>query len=61
MPPTPLEIAESVDMMRVLEHGMSVRMVPTVFDTQAVDTEADRRRVESLMTTDLLYLKMHSK
>ena len=61
MPPTPLEFAESVDMMRVLEHGMSVRMVPTVFDTQAVDTEADRRRVESLMTTDLLYLKMHSK
>lgn len=28
-PPTPLEIAESVDMMRVLEHGTKVRMVPT--------------------------------
>jgi len=28
MAPTALEIAESVDMLRVLEHGMKVRMVP---------------------------------
>ena len=27
--PTPLEIAEAVDMMRVLEHGMKVYMTPT--------------------------------
>jgi 3-deoxy-manno-octulosonate cytidylyltransferase (CMP-KDO synthetase) len=47
--PTPLEIAESVDMMRVLEHGMKVRMVPTRHDTQAVDTLADLRKVERLM------------
>jgi len=47
--PTPLEIAESVDMMRILEHGMNVRMVPTIFDTQAVDTPADLERVEILM------------
>ena len=47
--PTPLEIAESVDMMRILEHGMKVRMVPTIFDTQAVDTPADLERVEILM------------
>lgn len=36
--PTPLEIAESVDMMRVLEHGMKVRMVPTIHNIQEVDT-----------------------
>ena len=47
--PTPLEIAESVDMMRILEHGMKVRMVPTLHDTQAVDTLADLQRVERLM------------
>lgn len=47
--PTPLEIAESVDMMRVLEHGMQVRMTPTRYSTQAVDTPADLRRVEALM------------
>lgn len=47
--PTPLEIAESVDMMRVLEHGMKVRMVPTRFSTQSVDTLEDLRKVERLM------------
>jgi 3-deoxy-manno-octulosonate cytidylyltransferase (CMP-KDO synthetase) len=47
--PTPLEIAESVDMMRVLEHGMKVRMVPTKHDTRAVDTPDDLKRVEALM------------
>jgi 3-deoxy-manno-octulosonate cytidylyltransferase (CMP-KDO synthetase) len=47
--PTPLEIAESVDMMRVLEHGMKVRMVPTRHETHAVDTPDDLRKVERLM------------
>jgi 3-deoxy-manno-octulosonate cytidylyltransferase (CMP-KDO synthetase) len=47
--PTPLEIAESVDMMRVLEHGMKVRMVPTRHNSQAVDTPDDLKRVEGLM------------
>lgn len=47
--PTPLEIAESIDMLRVLEHGMSVRMVPTKHDTRAVDTPDDLKRVEVLM------------
>lgn len=47
--PTPLEIAESVDMMRVLEHGMRVRMAPTRFSTQSVDTLEDLRKVEKLM------------
>ncbi|HNN44404.1 MAG TPA: hypothetical protein PKN34_00005, partial [Azospira sp.] len=47
--PTPLEIAESVDMMRVLEHGLCVRMAPTKHDTQAVDTLEDLKKVERLM------------
>lgn len=47
--PTPLEIAESVDMMRILEHGMKVRMVPTLHDTQAVDTPTDLQKVAGLM------------
>jgi 3-deoxy-manno-octulosonate cytidylyltransferase (CMP-KDO synthetase) len=49
MNPTPLEIAESVDMMRILEHGMKIRMVPTRYNTHAVDTPADLTKVESLM------------
>ena len=49
--PTPLEIAESVDMMRILEHGMKVRMTPTRYNSQAVDTPDDLKRVEQLMSS----------
>jgi 3-deoxy-manno-octulosonate cytidylyltransferase (CMP-KDO synthetase) len=49
--PTPLEIIESIDMLRVLEHGGNVRMVPTIYDTHAVDTKEDLQRVEVLMST----------
>lgn len=48
--PTPLEVAESVDMMRVLEHGHKVRMVRTRYSSFAVDTPSDLDRVESLMS-----------
>ncbi len=51
MEPTPLELAESVDMMLILEHGLNVRMVPTKFNTQAVDTVEDLLKVEKLMTS----------
>lgn len=54
LPPTPLEIAESVDMMRLLEHGRRVNMVETPYDTHAVDTEDDRVRVEALLADDPL-------
>jgi 3-deoxy-manno-octulosonate cytidylyltransferase (CMP-KDO synthetase) len=47
--PTPLEIAESIDMMRALEHGYKVRMVPGDFASQAVDTPEDLKRVEALL------------
>ena len=47
--PTPLEVAEAVDMMRVLEHGGCVRMVPTRHKTYAVDVPADLLRVEQLL------------
>ena len=49
MTPTPLEIAESIDMLRILEHGLNVRMVPTDYDTHAVDNPEDIYTVESLM------------
>jgi 3-deoxy-manno-octulosonate cytidylyltransferase (CMP-KDO synthetase) len=49
MAPTPLEIAESVDMMRILEHGLKVRMVPTTHNSKSVDTPSDLANVEQLM------------
>ena len=49
LPPTPLEIAESVDMMRILEQGYKVRMVQTKHVTYAVDTPQDLIKVELLL------------
>lgn len=54
LPPTPLEQLESVDMLRLLEHGYRVKMVKTRFNTQAVDTQADLERVSRLMKADPL-------
>jgi 3-deoxy-manno-octulosonate cytidylyltransferase (CMP-KDO synthetase) len=48
--PTPLEIHESVDMMRILEHGYKVFMQPTDCETFAVDTPKDLEKVSSLMS-----------
>ena len=55
--PTPLEIAESIDMLRVLEHGHKVKMAPTPFQTHSVDTPADLQLVEKLMTNDAFMKK----
>jgi 3-deoxy-manno-octulosonate cytidylyltransferase (CMP-KDO synthetase) len=51
---TQLEIIESVDMMRIVENGLKIRMVKTRFTTHAVDTIEDLRRVEQLMADDPL-------
>lgn len=58
--PTPLEILESVDMLRVLEHGFDVRMVPTEFQVFSVDTPEDLRKVDQLMKDDPLLGKYAS-
>ena len=50
----PLEIIESVDMMRILEHGEKVRMVPTDKRTLSVDTQEDLERVREMMKDDAL-------
>ena len=55
MEATPLEIIESVDMMRILENGMKVKMVPTKYETKAVDTQEDLNRVIEMMKYDALF------
>ncbi len=50
--PTPLEIAESIDMLRFIEHGLPVRMVETGFDSHAVDVPAERDAIEAMMRND---------
>ena len=54
LPETPLEIIESVDMMRILEHGDKVHMVQTDAKTLSVDTPEDRIAVEDQMRGDPL-------
>ena len=46
---TPLERAESIDMLRLLEHGKRVRLVETSVATHSVDTPADLQLVETMM------------
>ena len=50
LPQGPLEIAESVDMLRFLENGIPVRMVQTAAVTHAVDTPDDLEQVAVWMT-----------
>ncbi len=51
----PLEQAESIDMLRTIEHGYSIRLVKTEYITQSVDTQEDLARVETLMQNDPLF------
>ena len=50
--PTPLEIIESVDMMRVIEHGLEIQLVQTETETVGVDTPEDLARAETILSSD---------
>lgn len=52
LPPTPLERAESVDMLRLLEHGIRIRGVVAGYPTQGVDRPADVALVERALRED---------
>lgn len=54
MAPTPLEIIESTDMLRVLENGMRIATFTTETPMYAVDTKADLELVEEKMKDDPL-------
>ena len=54
LPQTPLERAESVDMLRVLEHGLPIQIVTTDAETIGVDTPADHARAEQVLARDPL-------
>ncbi len=56
-PETPLEIIESVDMMRILENGGVIRMVQVADVTYSVDTQEDHAFVVDCMKNDKLRLK----
>jgi 3-deoxy-manno-octulosonate cytidylyltransferase (CMP-KDO synthetase) len=53
--PTPLELQESIEMIRAIQHGYNVRMVPSPYKSKSVDTDYDRKIVEQLMKNDPIY------
>jgi 3-deoxy-manno-octulosonate cytidylyltransferase (CMP-KDO synthetase) len=55
--PTPLEVAESIDMMRFIENGRRVTMVETSLSTHAVDNPEDLKLVKALLRKDPLTQK----
>lgn len=57
LPTTRLEIIESVDMNRLLEHQIPIQMSITNYEADSVDTIEDLKRVETKMKVDKLYNK----
>ena len=47
--PSPLEVTERLEQLRMLENGLALYVEPVNFNTIGVDTEADIPRVEALL------------
>lgn len=58
---TPLERAESVDMLRALEHGFTVRAVVSPYHSFGVDTVDDLALAEAALSGDPLVTELFSK
>ena len=52
LPPTPLEVAESVDFLRILEHGYRIQGVIYGMETVGVDRYDDIQKVEKILSED---------
>jgi 3-deoxy-manno-octulosonate cytidylyltransferase (CMP-KDO synthetase) len=50
--PTPLEEIESVDMLRLLEHGYQIKFVPVTSNSIGVDTPQDLEKATEMMRAD---------
>ncbi len=48
----PLEIAESIELLRAIEHGVTVGAIRSPYRSVSVDTEADRIEAETAMASD---------
>lgn len=53
--PTPLELQESIEMLRAIQYGYKVKMVESKYTTKSVDTDEDRLAAEKIMINDKVY------
>ncbi|HEY1902186.1 MAG TPA: 3-deoxy-manno-octulosonate cytidylyltransferase [Terracidiphilus sp.] len=51
LPPSPFELAERLEQLRLLENGINIYVAAAPADTIGVDTEADLARAEALLKT----------
>jgi 3-deoxy-manno-octulosonate cytidylyltransferase (CMP-KDO synthetase) len=49
LPPSPLEVSESLEQLRALENGLRIRVLPARRGSPSVDTPEDLARVEGLI------------
>ena len=49
LPPSPLEVAERLEQLRLLENGIALYVAAAPHDTIGVDTEADLKRAEAIL------------
>ena len=53
-PPSPLELAERLEQLRMLENGLALHVALTEYDTVSVDTEDDLPHVEAALRSRIL-------
>lgn len=58
---TPLEIAESCDMLRFVENNIPIKIAISPFKTVGVDTPEDHEKVNKLMQKDKIFKKYKHK
>jgi 3-deoxy-manno-octulosonate cytidylyltransferase (CMP-KDO synthetase) len=56
MAPTPLEISESLEQLRVLENGYKIKVLETPYKIVGVDTAEDLERVRKIVKEDKIIL-----
>jgi 3-deoxy-D-manno-octulosonate cytidylyltransferase len=53
LPPTPLEKAEALEQLRVLEHGHRIRVIPTTYTGFGIDTPEDLERARQRIAASM--------